>query len=247
MHLCFACQTSPLCTFAFHAIHHYAPLVFMHSIYPSPLRSFSFWENPQCIPTCLCLPLTTTNTPSQGQPLSILQHYELSLPGTSIYLSPLRTLPSRDLYLSLTTTNSPSQGRPPSIPHNYNSPSQGRPPSIPHHYELSLLGATSSIPHHYKLSLPGVNATYPSPLRTLPPRGDLHLSLTTTTLPPRGDLHLSLTTTTLPPRGDHHLSLTTTNSPSQWRPPSIPHHYELSLSEATIYPSQLRTTSFPSH
>ena len=55
--------TSPLCTFAFHAIHHYAPLVFMHSIYPSPLRSFSFWE---CFPICLCLSLTNTNYHSQG-------------------------------------------------------------------------------------------------------------------------------------------------------------------------------------
>ena len=82
MHLCLSCN-SPLCTFGFHALY---------------------------------LSLTTTKFLFLGMcshlPLSIPNHYELSLPWvTSIYPSPLRTLPLRgDLHLSLTTTNSPSQG-----------------------------------------------------------------------------------------------------------------------------------------
>ena len=184
MHFLFCLPTSPLCTFAFHAIYHYAPLVFMHSIYPSPLRSFLFLGKP---PMFSHLPLSTPHhykISLPGATSSIPHLYELSLPGvTSIYPSPLRFLPPRDLYLSLTTTNSPSQGRPPSIPHHYNSPSQGRPPSIPHHYKLSLPGATSFIPHHYEPFLPGAASIYPSPLRTLPPRGDHRLSLTTMNFP----------------------------------------------------------------
>ena len=159
MHFCFACQTSPLCTFAFHAIHHYAPLVFMHFSYPSPLRTFSFWD---------VFPSATMNTSSQGRPLSIPHlpprgrllsiphHYELSFPGSnSIYSSPLRTLPPRvELHLSLTTTNSPSQGRT---------------QSIPHHYELSLPGSNSI---HYEFSLPMVNSVYPTALN--PRSGELY-------------------------------------------------------------------------
>ena len=173
-----------------------SPFVFVHHHLPSPLYTLVLLAKPQhyallsfmqfttlylCFSCFLVIPhhykassswtssvihLLTTNSSSQGQPLSISQHFELSfpevtsipyhyqvsLPGpNTIYLSPLQSLtPRGNLYLSLTTTNSPSQDQ------------------------------TLSISHHYELSLPGPNTIYLSPLQILPPRGNLYLSLTTT-------------------------------------------------------------------